>query len=253
MSRRATAAAVTAVVLLVGVGVLIGLSLGGDGNDGDSATPTTTGPGGPGAAASAPSPQGSGGVAASPAPAGTKPPPTIGPLDVTFVDYVGGLRLPVSPTAGPADIGGNLASGFARSPMGAVMAGAHISTRTAGVLGEPVWRPTIERQVVGPYKDALLQNALLHGRPGVPKPGDRVAGSDSRLLGWQWDSYSDDVAVVRHLMSQLDGARTLYLATRVETRWIDGDWRLVAPVQGSWTKASEFVTGTAGFNLYGRA
>jgi len=227
-------AAVMLVVLGIGAGLLIA------GRDGDGGRPSP-------ASSSAPS------TANGSAPPDVSRSPATWANDVTFYDVPGGLRLPRSASAGPHTVTarGALASGFAHSPQGAIMAAINISDRTAGALGEPIYRPTIEQQVVGDAKAALLATAQREGRPDVPAPGDRVEGSDAREAGWQLLSYTDASAQVRLLGSKiLSNGKTLYAAVPVEVRWIDDDWRLVAPASGDWAGTGEVVTDTGPFVLF---
>lgn len=164
-------------------------------------------------------------------------------VDLTDVSFtistiVGGLRLPISPSAGPYAMDAHRASGFARTPAGALLAAIHIAWRTGAALGEPMWRPTITTQVIGVDQPALLAMAQSLGRQDVPEPDEPVAGYDSRLLGWRIEDYSPRWADVRYLVGQPAAAGdTRLTAMRVQVSWRHGDWRIVAPPAGDWAKA----------------
>ncbi|KDA40862.1 hypothetical protein BMG523Draft_04326 [Frankia sp. BMG5.23] len=246
---------VIAAVALVGAGGLVGIRLtGGD----KSSRPA--GPGHTSTSTVEAAGQPSFGLESSPpvspppvSPPPVSPPPVSPPPradDVTFYDFIGGLRLPRSAAAGPAHLDGFLASGFARSRIGSVLAAINIAYRTAGTLGESVWRPTIERQVIGDNRTALLAAAQREGRQDMPGPGERIAGSDSRIIGWQLESYSQDTAMVRYLLLLIQAkGQPLLAAVRVEVRWVDDDWKVVAPSGGDWRNAGSQVTDTAGFRM----
>lgn len=207
------------------------------------------------------------------------------------------LRLPASPTAGPLRSDAHTAAGFARSATGAMLAGAHIAWRTAGELGEKVWRPTITTQATGPHQPSLLAAAeraetersedldrpaaadqgsrgrgsaeqgsrrpagrpapLALDHPGQahrpaaePEPGPEpeyagpgagrwILGPDTELIGWRITRYSPRRAEIRYLVSQPIAPDTppRLLPIQVQTVWHDGDWRVVAPPAGDWSRA----------------
>jgi hypothetical protein len=224
--------ALAVAVLLVAVGVLLGRSGGHD----DS----------PAAPAPAPS---------RPAATSTAvPSPAVSWVDdYSFYEIPGGQRVPRSASAGPSHLTdrGALASGFAHSPQGAVMAAVNIVARTNWALGRPIWEPTITRQVVGAWQPALLANARRLGRVDVPPPGQRVPDTEDHVAGFDVLSYTSDTARIRWLISGVDeSGSVLYSAVPGEVDWADGDWRLVAPQDGSWANTGELVSGTGGFVLF---
>ena len=96
----------------------------------------------------------------SPAPAGT--PGTAAP-QVPHVDLAGlrwgdfhGVELPSSPAAGPRNTSGGLASGFADTPLGALLAAVNIGVRANAQWGPAIFGPTIRDQVTGADAPALL-------------------------------------------------------------------------------------------------
>jgi hypothetical protein len=233
-ARRSPLLLLVAAVVLVALGIGAGVLITG-GNDGGGSGPPTAG-----------SPP-----AAPRSTATSSALPATWADDVTFYDLVGGIRLPRSASAGPRVLNGHLASGYAHSPQGSVMAAINIAYRIGGSAGEPIWRPTIEQQVVGPDKAALLANTQRDGSPVVPAPGDRVESAGSRIAGFELVSYADDAATVRYLASRLqDDGRPQYAALQVEMRWVNGDWRLVAPPDGDTTGSASLVTDTAPFVLF---
>lgn len=73
-------------------------------------------------------------------------PPTAAPPGVTWA-LVGQAAVPASASEGPARTSGCTASGFAHTPVGALIAAAQISTRSGYYAGRSCWEPTINSQV----------------------------------------------------------------------------------------------------------
>lgn len=225
-----------AAVLLIGI--LIGRS-----GDSDSAIPPV---GTPAPASMAPAP----GTDPGSSPAPTPVLATLGPVDTEMYDMPGGLRLPRSPTAGPAVTDDFLASGFAHTPLGAAVASVNIVARVAGYMGEPIYRPTIERQVVGPYQQALLRKAELARQSEIPGPEDRVADSNTRIYGFTIDAYTPQVATISYLLVGTVDGQKQYVAPQVEVRWVDEDWRLVAPPNADFSSHARQVTDPSPFHPF---
>ena len=96
-----------------------------------------------------------------------------------------GMRLPLSAAAGPRDTRGGLASGFADTPQGALLAAINIGVRTAAQWGSAIFVPTITHQVSGPAAPALLHAeetayAQLRATTHVARRPARRAGALSR-------------------------------------------------------------------------
>jgi hypothetical protein len=81
-----------------------------------------------------------------PAATGTPVTPVTDPSGLRWLNDHGYL-LPVSPQAGPRTVSGGLASGFADTPLGALVAMISIAARTAWQFGPAVFQPIIEHQV----------------------------------------------------------------------------------------------------------
>jgi hypothetical protein len=233
-ARRSPLLLVVAAVVLVALGIGVGVLITGGGDSGGP------GPGTTGSPSALP-----GGTPTSSASA------AMWADDVTFYDFVGGIRLPRSASAGPRVLDGHLASGFAHSPQGSVMAAINIAYRCAGIVGEPIWRPTIEQQVVGPDQAALLARAQRNGSSVVPPPGERIDGSNTRIAGFELVSYTPDAAAVRYMSSELqNNGQPFYAALEVQMRWTNGDWRMVAPLNGDPSSSASRVLDTAPFILF---
>lgn len=234
----AVAAGGLALVVVLVVGIVIGR--GSDNGAGDG----SDGTGAPRVPASAPS----AGTPGAPDP--TTALATLGPVDTAMYDLPGGVRLPRSPTAGPANTDNYLALGFARTPLGAAVAAVNIGTRTNGFMGEPIYRPTLERQVIGPGQQDLLLLAERRGNPQVPGPEDRVSAASVRYYGFTIDAYNPQVATVSYLGIVPRDGKEIYYAQQVTLRWVDGDWRLVAPPDGDFTGAAKIVSSVVAFHPF---
>ncbi len=81
--------------------------------------------------------------------------PQVSLAGLRWSDYHG-VKLPSSPAAGPRDTCGGLASGFADTPLGALLAALNIAVRANAQWGPGVFGPTIRDQVTGPDAAALL-------------------------------------------------------------------------------------------------
>lgn len=176
---------------------------------------------------------------------------------VTWVD-VRGMALPVSARYGPARVAEGRAWGFARNQFGAVMAATHIAVRADAIVGPRVYRPTIEEQVIGTDVDDLASNVDIEyeqrrAEAGVPA-SDPLPGTHASLAGYRVESYTDQAAFLRLLIASPgpNAQGTVYVDFRIEVRWSDGDWRLVAPPGGRWQNATGQAPSTNGYTAFPR-
>ena len=165
--------------------------------------------------------------------------------EVTFND-VYGSQIPSSP-AGPTETANGRASGFSRSPAGAVLAAVHIFGRSESAPGPAVFEPTITEQVIGPDREKLLSNAQQGYAEGAVRgtgPDGSLAaameeGRANRVGMWAYrvDAYDESSASVNLLLRQpVPGTTSFaYFNFPFAVRWIDSDWRLVAPVNGEFS------------------
>ncbi|MEH1124721.1 hypothetical protein [Micromonospora sp. CPCC 206061] len=176
---------------------------------------------------------------------------------VTWVD-VRGMALPVSARYGPATVAEGRAWGFAHNRFGSVMAATHIAVRADAIVGPRVYRPTIDQQVIGTDVDALASNvdSEYEGRraeAGVAA-GDPLPGTHASLAGYRVESYTDQAAFLRLLIASPgpNAQGTVYVDFRIEVRWAEGDWRLVAPPGGRWQNATGQAPSTNGYTAFPR-
>ena len=166
-----------------------------------------------------------------------------------------GMQLPASPTAGPRDTHGGLASGFARTPQGALLAAINIGVRTAAQWGSAIFVSTITRQVTGPAELALLHaeetaytqlRAAVHVHPGQPTGQGYAAEDGYRFAAWSPAAATIDILTIGPTAS---GA-TVLATTTVQVVWQRGDWRVVAPSGGNWANAATAISSPAGYTFF---
>jgi hypothetical protein len=166
-----------------------------------------------------------------------------------------GMQLPASPTAGPRDTRGGLASGFTDTPPGALLAAINIGVRTAAQWGSAIFVPTITRQVTGPAAPALLHaeetaytllRAATHVRAGQPA-GPGYATED----GYRFAAWSPVAATVEVLtIGPAASGATVLAVTAVQVVWQRGDWRVVAPPGGNWANAATAISSPIGYTIF---
>jgi hypothetical protein len=194
--------------------------------------------------------------AAVPSPSSSSPAPAAGAPVTTPVTDVAGLRwvhddgylLPESAPAGPRHMSGGLASGFADTPLGALVAMINIAARTAWEFGPAVFQPTIESQVTGPYADEMLSLDLdAYGTGATQVSGQSYA----RITGYQWAGYTpqDATADLVEVGPAGDGT-TIYAAIQIQAQWLNGDWRIVAPVGGDWADSATQIGSLNGYLIF---
>ncbi|GAA0710900.1 hypothetical protein Drose_24900 [Dactylosporangium roseum] len=170
--------------------------------------------------------------------------PTAPPDDVSW-QLFGQVAVPVSATDGPRRITETTASGYAHTPTGALTAAAQLMTRAGYYNGRRVWEPTITEQFVpSADRDQLL--AKLRALPEEPTDPGRPA----QLTGFRFRSYRPETAVIDLLLQVPNGTDSSQLATAT-VWWRDGDWRMVAPPDGSWTSLVRPVTDLTDFIPWG--
>ena len=174
--------------------------------------------------------------------------------NLTWVSFHG-MQLPASASAGPRRTRGGLASGFADTPQGALLAAMNIGVRTAAQWGTAIFKPTITRQVTGPDTAALLQaettayaqlRAAAKVRPGQPAGQGYAAETGYRFVTWSPAAATVDVVTAGPSAT----GTTVLASTRIEVLWLDGDWRVVAPPGGNWANASTAITSPSGYTLF---
>ncbi|QFG22844.1 hypothetical protein [Actinomadura sp. WMMB 499] len=177
-----------------------------------------------------------GGNAGRPEPrAGLVSAPPVSFAGVTWRDYHSVL-LPYS-ADGPRESGDGPTFGFARTPSGALLAAVHIVVRAHALWGPRVFEPTIRNQVIGPDVVVLLE-ATQHAyesRRGDRPFGEALGRAYMVLEGYRWLGYTPRAATVDLVTAGPgDSDVTVRAVARVQVRWENGDWRVLAPPGGAW-------------------
>ena len=172
---------------------------------------------------------------------GRVPSPTAGGVSTAGWQAVmlDGAPVPVSAADGPARTGGGLASGFADTRAGAVLAAVNIAVRTSGDLGPDIFVPTITGQITGPGAAALLAagwqeytqaTAQQQGAaPGGPAGPATAAVTAFRLASWSPAA----AAVTVTAAATAAGSGPAQVMISLQVRWSGRDWQLAAPAGGA--------------------
>jgi hypothetical protein len=180
--------------------------------------------------------------------------PLVSVAGLTWTDFHG-VELPVSRTAGPRAVRGGLASGFADTPLGALLAAVNIGVRANAQWGPGIFGPTIRRQVTGPDSAALLaacqvgyaQDSQAEGIPAGQPLGPAYVTEEA----FRWLAYTPAAATVAIVSAGPgSGGVTARAVTRISVRWSAGDWRVIAPPGGDWGNAAAAVTSLAGYTVF---
>ncbi|TKG61514.1 hypothetical protein [Prauserella endophytica] len=139
--------------------------------------------------------------------------PTTAPQDVRWELYQG-VAVPMSDTHGPSSTDGAVASGYAHTPTGALIASVQIVYRLALAPADQ-WRAVAEQQVTGPDKAKFLAQLAEVDR-GQTDP--RI----QQIAGFRIVSYDAQTAVIE----TASGSVGKYTVGTQVMRWENGDWRL---------------------------
>jgi hypothetical protein len=174
-------------------------------------------------------------------PAADQTVPTSAPKDVSW-QLFHTLAVPTSPTAGPTRVQGQVASGFAHTPTGALIAAAQAQGRKAAAL-DPGWRDVVTRMIApGPGRDAWIKN-----REKITVSAEPAPGSFAQIAGFQFVSYTPSDAVIQ----MVGDSAGLLNVVNLHVTWLEGDWKLVLAPDGGVASSKQQVTSLAGFVAWG--
>jgi hypothetical protein len=163
---------------------------------------------------------------------GADPAPTVAAAATTTVAW-NGMALPAGPD-GPTDPAADVASGFARTELGAAMAAAHLSVRIDPYAGPASFEPTITTQTHGGDPAALLA-ATRDRYTELGGDGGPIPTTTGQITGWRIDGFTPDAPTTVHLrVADPGGSATDY---GIAVVWVDSDYALVDP-----TRADTFTT-----------
>ncbi len=167
--------------------------------------------------------------------------PTTTPTGLTWSTWAG-VQEPTSTDAGPAHVAGAVAAGYARSPLGALLAAQQIGTR---YLASPHggWRTVTLAQVVpGPGRDRFV--AFRSTTTDAAPPGGYGQPVAFRFVSWT------PAQGVVQLVSRVPGFDGFQVVTST-VLWRDGDWRLQLQNDGGVSPTAVQVPTPTGFVLWG--
>ena len=206
-----------------------------------------------GAAARPAPPAGSGGVAGT----GSQNRPLVPQVSLAGLRWSGfyGVELPSSVVAGPRETRGGTAAGFARSPLGALLAAVNIGVRANAQWGPAIFAAVIRGQVTGPGAAALLadcqtsyaQASQSEGVTGGQPLGDVEVTEEA----FRWVIYTPAAAVI-DLVSAGPGGQgtTVRASTQIQAVWDDGDWKVIAPPGGNWGNSATELSSLSGYTIF---
>lgn len=185
-----------------------------------------------------------------------RPEPRVGIVSAPPVSFAGvawrdyhGVLLPYA-AEGPRQAAGGVAFEFARSPQGALLAAVHIVVRAHALWGPDVFEPTIRNQVIGPDAVALLEatHEAYQSKRGDRPYGQALGRAYTVLEGYRWLGYSSQAASLDLVTAGPgDSDVTVRAVARVQVRWENGDWRVLAPPGGMWSGAAASIASAAGY------
>jgi hypothetical protein len=161
-----------------------------------------------------------------------------------------GIPLPLSATSGPRHRNRGLASGFADTPRGALLAAVNIAVRTAAEWGPAIFQPTIASQVTGRNADALLR-ADIRAYAEARASGAPSSLSTAVEEAYRFVAYATTAATIDLVTSGPSANGTpVLVVTKLRVVWLRGDWRLVAPPSGNWARAAAPISSLAGYTIF---
>jgi hypothetical protein len=237
--RRLILAAAAVAAILLGTGLVFALS----GRPPASRNPAAT--------ATAPaSPAGTAGP-------GSRGRPRVLRVSLASVRWSGfyGVELPVSAQAGPHDTRGSVATGFAHSPLGALLAAVNIGVRANAQWGPLIFTAVIRGQVTGPDAAALLascQAAYDQAAQSAGVTGGQPLGTvDVTEQAFRWITYTPAAAILDLVSAGPgDGGATVRASVQMQVVWDGGDWKAVAPPSGDWGNSAAELSSLAGYTAF---
>lgn len=161
--------------------------------------------------------------------------PSAPPAGVTWAVFHG-AGVPVSATVGPARVVRSVATGYAHSPSGALLAAVNLPVRLQ-LAPDAEWKEATLAMAV----DNPTRAKWLAGR-GKYASRDAGPGELAQITGFQVQAYSPDKAEIWITSARTVGQPFASLAT---LSWQQGDWKLV--MNGSFTSSVHAIADLTGF------
>jgi hypothetical protein len=166
-----------------------------------------------------------------------------------------GVELPSSLSAGPREMSGGVAAGFAHSPLGALLAAVNIGVRANAQWGPRIFTAVIRDQVTGPDTAALLANCQTvydqASQSDDVTGGQPLGNVDVAEQAFRWIAYTPEAAII-DLVSAGPGSQGIAVraSTQMEAVWADGDWKIVAPPGGDWGNSATELSSLSGYTIF---
>lgn len=168
------------------------------------------------------------------------PVPSAAPAGVRWQLFQG-VAVPFSAVDGPADVRGDVAGGFAHTPVGALLASQQIAVRK---LLAPDWRAVVAASIApGPGRDAWVA-----ARGAVGELAPTAPGQLGQVAGFRFVDYSPRRAVIQTVSRFGSGRLQVTVST---VRWSGRDWQLVLQPDGGESPTAQAVGSLAGFVPWG--
>jgi hypothetical protein len=169
--------------------------------------------------------------------------PTTAPSGIVWRLYAGVL-LPFSATSGPARVTDGVATGFAHTPTGALIAAAQIGPR---ILIAPDWRRVVAQEVApnaGRSQYITLRSQVSGQATGQP-------GAYRQYAGFQFVTYSASMAVIDLVTAPPSGSSGGYEVVATTVTWSRGDWRVQLSANGGQAAVAQVVPTLLGYVPWG--
>jgi hypothetical protein len=180
-------------------------------------------------------------------PPGPQAVPQVAPTDITWQLWRG-VALPSSTSAGPAGAHGDIATCFAHSPLGALLAAVQLPYR---VGYSPQWLAAVDAMTVpNAGRQALIRlvrSSIATQGTGflyAPTPENQI----QQVAAFQVVSYDGETAVIDLVERNESGTMGVAPFT---VQWLDGDWRLVLAPTGALSGPAQPVSSTVGYIAWG--
>ena len=179
--------------------------------------------------------------------------PQVNLAGVRWRDFYG-VELPYS-AAGPRYTAGGIAAGFARSPLGALLAAVNIGVLANAQWGPRIFTAVIRGQVTGPDAAALLASCqAAYGQAsqsGGVTGGQPLGAVDVTEEAFRWVTYTPAAAII-DLVSAAPGSQgtTVRASTQVQVVWDGSDWKVIAPPGGNWGSAATELSSLRGYTVF---
>jgi len=130
-----------------------------------------------------------------------------------------------------------------------VLAAIHLAYRVGSTPGPAVFIPTITKQVVGVDKERFLSNIQQEYDTNRARYGAGAGGElttdianarrdHSGMWAYRVEFFDPSTSTVQILLRAVPAGVPIYINLALALRWVNGDWRLEAPLNGQWSSVA---------------